>query len=94
MSGRSRRDAAREAVSDYHAARLSELVTHVGVAIDGFRAGELDAFDVDCVLFQYSRAAKELWKFCHTLDVEMTAEAIARDQPRIDWWARGAPRTR
>lgn len=45
---------------DYHDAQLTELVSHVGAAIDRYRAGELDAFDVDRVLFQYSRAAKEL----------------------------------
>jgi len=34
----------------------------VGEAVDRYRAGELDAFDVDRILFQYSRAAKELCK--------------------------------
>jgi hypothetical protein len=31
------------------------------------------AFEVDQVFFQYSRAAKELWKFCSTADPETTA---------------------
>ena len=80
-------------VTAYHEARLSELVTHVAGVIDRFRAGELDAFGVDSVLFQYSRAAKELWKFCNTTDVEMTAQFV-RDKPPIDWWERGAPKKR
>ena len=62
-------------------------------AIDRHRAGELDAFDVDEVLFQYSRAAKELWKFCNLTDVEIAARVIA-DHPPADWWERGAPRQR
>lgn len=93
MSGKSERQQARAAVTAYHEARLSELVTHVAGAIDRFRAGELDAFGVDNVLFQYSRAAKELWKFCNTTNVEMTAQFV-RDKPSIYWWERGAPKKR
>ena len=62
-------------------------------AINRYRAGELDAFDVDTVTFQYSRAAKELWKFCNLTDVEIAARVIA-DHPPSDWWQRGAPRQR
>jgi hypothetical protein len=42
---------------------MSPTRSWFGEAVDRYRAGELDAFDVDQVLFQYSRAAKELWKF-------------------------------
>ena len=76
MSGQSERQEARAAVAAYHEARLSELVTHVAGAFDRFREGELDAFGVDNVLFQYSRAARELWKFCNMTDVEMTARLV------------------
>jgi hypothetical protein len=62
-------------------------------SIDRHRAGELDAFEVDHVLFQYSRAAKELWKFCNSFPVEMAA-AMIREEPSPDWWERGAPRAR
>ena len=78
-------------VADYHRGQLGGLVARVGEAVDRYRAGELDAFDVDQVLFQYSRAAKELWKFCNSLQVEVAA-AMIRDQPPGDWWERGAPR--
>ena len=91
MSGKSERQKARAAVAAYHEACLSDLVTHVGGAIDRFRDGELDAFDVDSVLFQYSRAARELWKFCNITDVDMTAQFVG-DRPSIDWWERGAPK--
>ena len=80
-------------VAGYHEAQLGALVAHVAEAIDRYRAGELDAFDVDHVLFQYSRAAKELWKFCNYPQVELAA-AMIRDQPPHDWWDRGAPRER
>jgi hypothetical protein len=93
VSGKSERRAARAVVASYHGEQLAELVDHVGKAIDRHRAGELNAFEVDQVLFQYSRAAKELWKFCNYLDVEVGA-AMILEQPVIDWWERGAPRER
>lgn len=81
-------------VADYHHVQLGELVSRVGDAIDRHRAGELDAYDVDRVLFQYSRAAKELWKFCNYLRVVVAAAMIRRGEPSDDWWERGAPRER
>ena len=91
MSTKSERQAAREAVAAYHEARLAELIRHVGEAVDRFRAGELDAFETDQIVFQYSRAAKELWKFCNLTDVVFTAEVIGEGAP-VDWWERGAPK--
>ena len=91
MSAKSDRQVARDAVAAYHAVQLADLVERVGGAIDRYRAGQLDAFDVDQVLFQYSRAAKELWKFCNLMDVEVTASVI-REQAPADWWERGAPK--
>ena len=76
MAGRSERDAAWDVVREYHAARLAELVERVGDAVARMRTGEIDAFDADEAIFQYSRAAKELWKFCNTDDVYFTAQAI------------------
>jgi hypothetical protein len=78
-------------VAAYHAAALGKLVAHVAAAIDDFRSGDLDAFEVDHALLQYSRAAKELWKFCNMTDIEWTAD-LMRDRPSIDWWERGAPK--
>lgn len=91
MSTKSERKASREAVVAYHEARLAELIRHVGEAVDRFRADELDAFETDQVIFQYSRAAKELWKFCNLTDVVFTAEVIGERAP-ADWWERGAPK--
>lgn len=79
VSDRSERRAPRSVVADYHDAQLRDLVNRVGDATDRYRAGELDAFEADRVLFQYSRAAKELWKFCSYLQVEMAA-AMIREQ--------------
>ena len=72
---------------------LAELIALVAEATDGFRTGELDAFEVDQVLFQYSRAAKELWRFCNMTHVEFTARHV-HDGPPIDWWECGAPKPR
>lgn len=93
MSSKSERRAAQEAVAAYHEAQLAGLIEHVGGAIDRFRAGELDAFDVDRVIFQFSRAAKEPWKFCNYSDVMFTAQGISERAP-TGWWERGAPRQR
>jgi hypothetical protein len=93
VSRKSERQEAREAVARYHEAQLAELLSHVAGAIDRFRAGDLDAFDADHELFQYSRAVKELWKFCNMTDVEITASHMSEGPP-INWWERGAPRQR
>lgn len=93
MSSKAERRAARGAVAAYNEAELAKLVERVGEAVDGFRTGQLDAFEVDQVLFQYSRAAKELWKFCNLGPAELTASLITSDPP-IDWWERGTPRRR
>lgn len=82
---------ARAVVAAYHETALAELVAYVAEAIDSFRSGDLDAFEVDHVLFQYSRAAKELWKFCNFGDIQLTAHLVGA-RPSIDWWERGAPR--
>jgi hypothetical protein len=93
VSAKSDRHAAREAVAAYHERELAALVGRVGADIDRFRDGELDAFGIDQALFQYSRAAKELWKFCNLGDPEVTAN-IMYERPVVDWWERGAPRRR
>lgn len=93
VPGKAERRAAHEVVVEYHQAQLRDLVNHLGEAVDRYRAGELGAFEVDRLAFQYSRAAKELWKFCNLLHVETAAAIIAEQSPH-DWWERGAPRGR
>lgn len=72
---------------------VADVDRRVKVAVERFQAGELGAFEVDEVIFQYSRAAKELWKFCSLGTIEISAR-IVRDDPPIDWWERGARRRR
>ncbi|MDN5768744.1 MAG: hypothetical protein L0H96_15245 [Humibacillus sp.] len=55
MTAKSDRQAAGQAMAAYHEAQLGELVARAGDGIDGFRTGQLDAFDVDRILCQYSR---------------------------------------
>lgn len=93
MHDKAERRAARGRIAAYHEEQLARLVEHVADAVDRHRAGELDAFDVDEVIFQYSRAAKELWKFCNLTDVAIAARVLA-DDPPTDWWERGKPRRR
>ncbi len=80
-------------MAEYHEAELAVLVNRVGAAVDGFRDGRINAFEVDQTLLQYSRAAKELWKFC-TLGPPEHAARLIEDSPLIDWWERGAPKRR
>jgi hypothetical protein len=93
VSTKAERRAARETVAAYHEEQLGRLVEQLADAIDRHRAAEIDAFDVDEVVFQYSRAAKELWKFCNLGDIEIAARIID-EHPPTDWWDRGAPRRR
>lgn len=80
-------------VTEYDEVQFAERVARVAEALDRFRDGELNAFEVDHVLFQYSRAAKKLWKFCNPGDVELTARQV-HEAPPIDWGDRGATRAR
>ena len=91
MTAKSKRQAARQTIGAYHQEQLGQLLTHVSGALDDFHAGRLDAFGVDRVLFHYSRAAKELWKFCNLDDVEFAASLVHESSP-IDWWQHGALR--
>jgi hypothetical protein len=101
VASKRERQADRALVAGYHEARLSELVERVAGAVERFRAGELGAFDVDEVLHQYQRAARELWKFCWLAGggagVERTARVLqdmAAAGESVDWWELGAPRDR
>jgi hypothetical protein len=93
------RRAAGVRVSAYHQAQLAELLSHVAVAIDRYRAGDIDAYAVDETIHHYHRAAAELWKFCFARGAGTHAEFIAdlldrmtADAEAIDWWERATPR--
>ncbi len=63
-SSKQQRRVARALVATYHGAELAGLVEHVAAAIERYRAGEIDVHEVDEVIHQYKKAARELWKFC------------------------------
>jgi hypothetical protein len=93
------RRAARQQVAAYHQARLEELVGQVAAAVDGWRAGSLDAYEMDQVLHHYQGAARELWKFCwgaggggHVELIAAHLQRLTEDDQVIDWWERGAAR--
>ena len=77
MGTKAERQAARERVSAYHQAELAELLTNVVVAVDRYRAGEVDACTLDETIHHYHRAAGELWKFCFSGGGGSHAEFIA-----------------
>lgn len=79
MTGNSQRRAAQERVATYHEAELAALVQRLAADIDRFRQGDVDAFGVDRVVFHYGRAAKELWKFCNSGDVELARTSSMTD---------------
>ncbi|HET7129383.1 MAG TPA: hypothetical protein VFJ93_09955 [Gaiellaceae bacterium] len=47
---KARRRTARVLVATYHEAELAGLVEHVAEAIERYRAGELDVYDVDEII--------------------------------------------
>lgn len=98
MGTKAERRAAREHVTAYHEARLGELIEYITAAVDRYRAGEIDAYDVDEAIHHYHRAARELWKFCwsggggtHTEIIAHVLDRMATDGESINWWDRVAP---
>lgn len=96
---KARRRSARVLVATYHEAKLAELVEHAREGFDCYDAGEIDAFELDDLVHRYTRAARELWRFCGQTggDVERAAgmlEWMAAEGEAIDWWERGASRRR
>ena len=91
--GKAERLADRALVATYHEAKLADLLAHVR---DGFRcyeAGEIDAFALDDVIHQYTRAARELWKLCAVSGqrLHLVARALEslRSEEEPDWWESG-----
>ena len=89
-----RRDAQKR-VAAYYESCLRELIEHVAIALDHYRT-DGDAEQMNTALYQYHRAARELWKFCW-LDgggsqLEFIASLIDDPAPPVDWWQRGTPR--
>jgi hypothetical protein len=94
------RRVARELVGSYYEAQPAELIDHIRDALGRYGAGEIDAFDLDDVIHQYKRAARELWKFCvgggsHVLFAARMLEYLEAEGELPDWWEAGAlPRRR
>ena len=91
---------AENTVAAYHESCPRELTDHVADAIDAYRAGDSDAFEVEAIVHQYHQAATELWKFCwagsgsHVRAAAQFIEHNTANGQVIDWWDRGAPRRR
>ncbi|MGB9222727.1 hypothetical protein [Mycobacterium sp.] len=101
MGTKAERRAAQERVAAYHLAQLGELIEFITAAVDGYRTGDIDAYDVDETIHQYHRAARELWKFCwlggggtHSEIVAHLLDRMSSDDESINWWERAAPRQR
>jgi hypothetical protein len=95
------RRAARERVSAYYEAQLAKLLERVEEAIARYRAGEIDVRDVDDVIHHYSKATRELWKFCwsggvgsNMILVARALELFAEEADERDWWAEAERRRR
>jgi hypothetical protein len=96
-SDKSNRRADRALVAAYHEAKLADLLEHVRAALARYDAGEMSAFDVDEIIHQYTRAARELWKFCGVTgsQIKMTAATLVQlqqDGQERDWWEIARPR--
>jgi hypothetical protein len=93
----SKRRADRALVAVYHEAKLADLLEHVRAGLARYDAGQITAFDVDEIIHHYTRAARELWKFCAVTGshVEMAAATLMQmqqDGEERDWWAVARPR--
>jgi hypothetical protein len=95
------RQAALERVSAYYESELAKLVERVEKAIARYRTGEIDVHDVDDVIHHYSKAARELWKFCwsrgggsHTVFIARSIETWKDEAEQLDWWEKAASRRR
>jgi hypothetical protein len=92
-SGAERR-AERELVSAYHESSLAALVDRLTDALEQYRTKAIGADQADRIVYQYHRAAQELWKFCWATDVDTAAHTLQAWTQPIDWWQRGAPHER
>ena len=92
-AAKAERGAARERVSRYYETELVKLVERVEQTIARYRVGEIDVHEVDEVIHRYSKAARQLWKFCwstgsgsHVVFVARTLELWATEADDVDWW--------
>ncbi len=81
-------------ISAYHEAN-ADLLEHVRAGFTAYDAGQIDAFELDDIIHQYKRAARELWKFCAVSGsrAEWAArilEAWKAEGKEPDWWEAGA----
>lgn len=81
-------------VGTYHEEKLAGLLDHVRRGLAAYEAGEIDVFEVDAIIHQYTKAARELWKFCAVsgsrLDMAVRAIQLSREGgPERDWWEAG-----
>jgi hypothetical protein len=98
QEAKAERRAAREAIATYHQEQLRVLLEHVRSGFAQLDAGEIDEFELDQLMFHYSRSAKELWKFCelpgNPLQVAATLAYLREEGREPDWWEAGEPRRR
>ena len=87
---------AAERVGVYHRTELRSLLEHVRNGFERRDRGEIDEFELDDLIYQYKRAAKDLWVFCNIAREEQVDHAISAMEERgdrRDWWHDAAPRT-
>jgi hypothetical protein len=93
------RRAARERVGAYHEQELARLLERVEEAIERYKRGELDVFDVDDLIHHYKKAAQKLWAFCwgsggsHLLTIARLLDD-SEFAPAGDWWEQAERRPR
>ena len=92
------RQAARELVGRYHRAELRKLLDHIRDGFARLDADEIDEFELDQLIHQYTKAATKLWSFCGTSGSQWLQAANSlryledTGEAGRDWWEEAAPR--
>jgi hypothetical protein len=79
--GKRKRRADQALLATYHEAKLAELLEHVRSGFAEYDAGRINAFELDTLIHRYTRAARELWKFCSVSGAQI--ETAVR---MLEWW--------
>ena len=87
-------------IGTYHEQQLRLLLERVRDGLARMDRGEIDPFELDDVIYHYTKAARELWKFCGSSGggweaAARTLQYLSEQGEELpDWWAAAERRRR